>query len=132
MLIEENTVGEFFAHPKTDMAKTFITSAVLQHLPLAIQQHLLALEQPDTQPVLRLWFLQGAATQPIISEISRQFNLHINILQANVDYIKNHVMGIMVITLRGDAVTIQPAIDYLKQHHVQVEVMGYVSNDIIF
>jgi len=132
VLIEENTVGEFFAHPKTEIAKNFITSAVLQHLPLAIQQHLLALEQPDTHPVLRLWFLQGAATQPIISEISRQFNLHINILQANVDYIKNHVMGIMVITLRGDAVTIQPAIDYLKQHHVHVEVMGYVPNHIIF
>ncbi len=132
VLVEENTVGEFFAHPKTDIARNFIASSVLQHLPVAIKQHLLVFEQPDTHPVLRLWFLQGTATQPIISEISRQFHLHINILQANVEYIKNHVMGIMVVTLRGDTSTIQPAIDYLKQRNVQVEVMGYVPNDIIF
>lgn len=129
-LIEENTVGEFFTHPKTDTAKNFITSSVLQHLPAAIERHLLALEQPDTHPILRLWFLQGTATQPIISEISQQFNLHINILQANVEYIKNHAMGIMMIALKGENLKIQPAIHYLKQRSVQVEVIGYVPNDI--
>lgn len=129
-LIEENEVGEFFTHPKTDIARNFITSSVLQHLPMPIERHLLALEQPDTHPILRLWFLQGTATQPIISEISRQFNLHINILQANVEYIKNHAMGIMMIALRGDILKVQPVIQYLKQRNVQVEVMGYVPNDI--
>ncbi|MCC2666213.1 MAG: metN [Gammaproteobacteria bacterium] len=132
VLVEENTVGEFFAHPRTDIARNFIASSVLQHLPMAIKQHLLVFEQADTHPVLRLWFLQGTATQPIISEISRRFHLHINILQANVEYIKNHVMGIMMVTLKGDTSTIQPAINYLKQRNVQVEVMGYVPNDIIF
>lgn len=129
-LIEQNTVGEFFAHPKTEIAKNFITSSVLQHLPAPIERHLLELEQPDTHPIVRLWFLQGTATQPIISEISQQFNLHINILQANVDYIKNHAMGIMMIALKGENVKIQPAIDYLKRRSVQVEVVGYVPNDI--
>lgn len=129
-LIEENEVGEFFTHPKTDIAKNFITSSVLQHLPAAIERHLLALEQPDTHPILRLWFLQGTATQPIVSEISQQFNLRINILQANVEYIKNHAMGIMMIALKGENLKIQPAIQYLKQRSVQVEVIGYVPNDI--
>jgi D-methionine transport system ATP-binding protein len=128
--IEENEVGEFFTHPKTEVARNFITSSLLQHLPIAIERHLLALEQPDTHPILRLWFLQGTATQPIISEISQQFNLHINILQANVEYIKNHAMGIMMIALKGDNVNVQPAIQYLKQRGVQVEVIGYVPNDI--
>ncbi|MCD6038969.1 MAG: metN [Gammaproteobacteria bacterium] len=129
-LIEENEVGEFFTHPQTDIAKHFITSSVLQHLPAAIERPLLVTEQPHTHPILRLWFLQGTATQPIISEISQQFNLHINILQANVEYIKNHVMGMMIVALRGENVRIQPAIQYLKQNNVQVEVIGYVPNDI--
>lgn len=129
-LIEENTVGEFFTHPKTEIAKNFITSSVLQHLPEVIEQYLLPLEEADTHPVLRLWFLQGTATQPIISEISQQFGLHINILQANVEYIKNHVMGIMVLALRGENSKTQLAIHYLKQRNVEIEVMGYVPNDI--
>ncbi len=129
-LIEENEVGEFFTHPKTEVAKNFIASSVLHHLPYAIERHLLVLEQPKTHPILRLWFLQGTATQPIISEISQKFNLNINILQANVEYIKNHAMGIMIIALRGDNLKIQPAIQFLKERSVQVEVMGYVPNDI--
>lgn len=129
-LIEENEVGEFFTHPKTDVARNFISSSVLHHLPAAIERHLLVVEQAETHPILRLWFLQGTATQPIISEISQQFDLNINILQANVEYIKNHAMGIMIIALRGENVKVQPAIQYLKQRGVQVEVMGYVPNDI--
>jgi D-methionine transport system ATP-binding protein len=85
-LIEENEVGEFFAHPRTAIAKNFIASSVLQHLPEVIQQSLLASEQPESYPLLRLWFLQGTATQPVISEVSRQFDLYINIVQANVEW----------------------------------------------
>lgn len=130
-LIEQNEVGEFFTHPKTDIAKNFIASSVLQHLPPAIEKFVTQLEEPNTNPVVRLWFLQGTATQPIISELSRRFNLHINILQANVEYIKNHAMGIMVVVLNGDKLQIDPAIEFLKQPGIHVEVMGYVPNDII-
>lgn len=131
VLIEENEVGEFFTHPKTKIAKDFIASSVLQHMPAAIEEHVFKEEQPHTHPVLRLWFLQGTATQPIISELSHQFNFRINILQANVEYIKKHIMGIMMVAIRGDKLKIQPAITYLKQLGVEVEVIGYVPDDII-
>lgn len=130
-LIEQNEVGEFFTHPKTETAKNFIASSMLQHLPAAIEEHVLKEEQPHTHPVLRLWFLQGTATQPIISELSHQFDFRINILQANVEYIKKHVMGIMMVAIKGEKLNIQPAINYLKQIGVEVEVIGYVPNDII-
>lgn len=130
-LIEQNEVGEFFTHPKTDVAKNFIASSVLQHLPAAIEKHVLAIEQADTHPIVRLWFLQNTATQPIISELSHRFNLHINILQANVEYIKNHSMGIMIVALKGDKLQTNPAIQFLKERGVQVEVVGYVPNDFI-
>lgn len=130
-LIEQNEVGEFFTHPKTEIAKNFIASSVLQHLPVAIENHLLTEETLNTHPVLRLWFLKGTATQPIISELSHQFNFRINILQANVEYIKNHAMGIMLVAIKGEKDNVKPAIHYLNQLGVEVEVIGYVPNDII-
>lgn len=130
-LIEENEVGEFFTHPKTAIAKNFIASSVLQHMPAAIEEHVVSHEKPNTHPVLRLWFLRGTATQPVISELSHQFNFRINILQANVEYIKKHIMGIMMVAIKGDKLKIQPAIEYLKQLGVDVEVIGYVPDDII-
>jgi D-methionine transport system ATP-binding protein len=130
-LIEENEVGEFFTHPKTAIAKQFIASSILQHLPSTLEKYVLAFEQPNTHPILRLWFLQGTATQPIISQLSHQFHFNINILQANVEYIKNHVMGIMLVALRGDNAKVPAAIDYLKKIGVEVEVIGYVPSHII-
>jgi D-methionine transport system ATP-binding protein len=130
-LIEENEVGEFFTHPKTAVAKSFIASSILQHLPAALEKHVFALPQADTHPVLRLWFLHGTATQPIISQLSHQFNFNINILQANVEYIKNHVMGIMLVVLKGDPANVPAAIDYLQKLGVQVEVIGYVPDNVI-
>ena len=130
-LIEQNEVGEFFTHPKTEIAKNFIASSVLQHLPKAIEEKVVTQEAADAHPILRLWFLQGTATQPIISELSHQFDFRINILQANVEYIKKHAMGIMIVVIKGDKLKIQPAIQYLKNLGVEVEVIGYVPDDII-
>jgi D-methionine transport system ATP-binding protein len=129
-LIEENEVGEFFAHPKTTVAKNFIASSLPQTLPPAINDHLLQHERSDTHPVLRLWFFGGAATQPIMAQLINQFNLQVNILQANVEYIKKHAMGIMILAVRGEKNKLTGAIDYLKNIGVQVEVLGHVPNDI--
>lgn len=130
-LIEENEVSEFFSHPETLTAKNFIASSMLHHLPPVLQDALLPHEEPGTYPILRLWFTKGTATQPIISELSHQFHLHINILQANLEYIKNHAMGLLIICMLGSQNTFRPAIDYLERAGVKVEVMGYVRNSFI-
>lgn len=130
-LIEENDVGEFFAHPKTTIAKNFIESSLPQHLPIALEQFVMLHEKPNTHPLLRLWFMGESATQPIIAQLIKQHDLRINILQANVEYIKKHVMGIMMIAVDGDKNNIQAGITYLKSIGVKVEIIGHVPNDII-
>jgi D-methionine transport system ATP-binding protein len=130
-IIEQNEVGEFFSHPKTEVAKNFIASTLPEHLPATIEQYLVLQEQENTHPVLRIWFKGEAATQPIISQLINQFNLRINILQANVECIKKHVMGIMIVAVDGDKNKIQAAIQYLTKMNVNTEVIGHVPTDII-
>jgi len=130
-LIEENEVGEFFAHPKTPVAKKFIVSSIKQILPAVIAEKLVQEERPNFHPVLRLWFFGGAATQPVMAQLMNQFNLRINILQANVEYIKKHAMGITTLAIDGDKQNLAAGIQHLKQSGIQVEVLGHVPNDII-
>ncbi|HSW70323.1 MAG TPA: methionine ABC transporter ATP-binding protein [Gammaproteobacteria bacterium] len=130
-LIEENEVGEFFAHPKTAIAKSFIVSSLKQTLPSIIEEQIAAEDHPEHHPILRLWFFGGAATKPIMAQLMNQFNLRINILQANVEYIKKHAMGIMILAISGEKKDIAASIQHLQQLGVQVEVLGYVPNDII-
>lgn len=130
-LVEENDVGEFFTRPKTDVAKNFITSSSMQELPSLISQALLVCEQPQSHPVWRLRFWEETVTQPVISQLINRFKLKLNILQANVDYIKNHILGIMIVAVDGDKTQLANAVNYLKDLNIQVEVIGYVPNDII-
>lgn len=130
-IIESGEVGEFFSHPKTAIAKNFIASSLPQHLPQNIERYLLTEETADTHPVLRIWFLGKSATQPIISQLINQFNLRVNILQANVETIKNHVMGIMMVAIDGLKENQQAALQYLTTIGVTTEVLGHVPANII-
>jgi D-methionine transport system ATP-binding protein len=96
-----------------------------------LENKVLKTESPGTFPILRLWFAEGTATQPIISQLIHRFQLHINILQANVDYIKNHAIGLMIIGMQGNKDLFTPAIHYLKTAGIHVEVLGYVPDTII-
>lgn len=130
-LIEENEAGEFFAHPKTQTAKNFITSSIPHQLPAAIQQYVLPHSAPSTHPLLRVWFSGGTATQPIMTKMIGDFHLRINILQAHVEYIKNHTLGIMILAIKGDQNQLNASIAYLKSLKIQAEVMGYVPDHVI-
>src|SRR3990167_7525713 len=130
-MIEDNEVGQFFAHPKTAVAKKFIVSTLQQSLPMAIAKHVVHQEQTNTHPVLRLWFFDSAATQPVMAQLVNQFKLKINILQANVEYIKEHAMGIMILAIDGEKKQLTKGIQHLIQLGVQVEILGHVPNDII-
>jgi D-methionine transport system ATP-binding protein len=130
-LIEENEVGEFFAYPKTETAKNFIFSSLPQSLPPAIQQHVMPISSLNTHPVLRLRFMPDTASQPIITQLINQFNLRINILQGNMEYVKKHAMGVMLIAIDGEEKQLQAGMQHLKTLGVNTEIIGYVPNDII-
>jgi D-methionine transport system ATP-binding protein len=130
-LIEENEVGAFFAYPKTETAKKFIYSAMHVDIPPTIQQHILPTPQPDTHPLLRLWFMPDTANQPIIAQLIQQYGLRVNVLQGNLEYIKDHATGILVVALAGDQDKLVAGMEFLKKIGVNVEVIGHVPNDII-
>jgi D-methionine transport system ATP-binding protein len=130
-LIEENEVGEFFAYPKTETAKNFIFSSLPETLPSTIQQYILATAKTDTHPVLRLRFMPDTATQPIIAQLINQFSLRVNILQGNVEYVKHHAMGVIIIAVDGEKNKLIAAQDYLKNIGVDIKIIGHIPNDII-
>lgn len=130
-LIEDNDVGSFFAYPKTSIAKNFIYTSMSQKLPLTIEEHLVQEPRSDTHPIVRLFFLPDSATQPIISFLIREFGLSVNILQGNIEYIKNHAMGILLIAVEGDATKMKAGLHHLEKLGVKVEIIGHVPSNII-
>ncbi|NOI64929.1 methionine ABC transporter ATP-binding protein MetN [Vibrio sp. 99-8-1] len=125
-LVEKGSVGEIFAHPKTNLAHQFIRSTLDLSIPEDYQARLQAERVSNSHPLVRLEFTGETVDAPLVSQISRKFNIDISILSSDLDYAGGVKFGMMVAELFGNEEDEQQAIEFLKQHKVKVEVLGYV------
>ena len=125
-LIEQDTVSEVFSHPKTPLAQKFIQSTLHLDIPEDYQERLQAEPFTDCVPMLRLEFTGQSVDAPLLSETARRFNVNNNIISAQMDYAGGVKFGIMLTEMHGTQQDTQAAIAWLQEHHVKVEVLGYV------
>ncbi|WKV49930.1 methionine ABC transporter ATP-binding protein MetN [Dickeya fangzhongdai] len=125
-LIEQDTVSEVFSHPKTPLAQKFIQSTLHLDIPDDYQQRLSATLRPGSVPLLRMEFTGQSVDAPLLSEVARKFNVNNNIISAQMDYAGGVKFGIMLAEMHGQETDTQAAIAFLQQHHVNIEVLGYV------
>ncbi|WP_414147472.1 methionine ABC transporter ATP-binding protein MetN [Erwinia sp. BNK-24-b] len=125
-LIEQDTVSEVFSHPKTPLAQQFIQSTLHLDIPEDYAQRLSVAPKPESIPLLRLEFTGQSVDAPLLSEAARNFNVNNNIISAQMDYAGGVKFGIMLAEMHGAKADTQAAIAFLQEHHVKVEVLGYV------
>lgn len=128
-IVEQMPVIEFFSNPKSDIAKTFIRKKLEPHLPDNIQKRLVLQQQPDTNPLVCITFLGQTAQEPLLANLIQKFSLDINIFQANIEHIRNEIVGIMIVELSGNQENTQNGIQYLTSKGIHAEVIGYVKRD---
>ena len=125
-LIEQDTVSEVFSHPKTPLAQQFIQSTLHLDIPEDYLERLKTDATPDSVPMLRMEFTGQSVDAPLLSETARRFNVNNNIISAQMDYAGGVKFGIMLTEMHGTQEDTQAAISWLQEHHVKVEVLGYV------
>ncbi|MGR5252378.1 methionine ABC transporter ATP-binding protein MetN [Vibrio astriarenae] len=125
-LVEKGTVGDIFAHPKTELAHEFIRSTLDLTIPEDYQVRLQESRVEGSYPLVRLEFTGETVDAPVMSQIARKFNIDVSILSSDLDYAGGVKFGMMVAELFGSEADDNAAIEYLKQHKVKVEVLGYV------
>lgn len=129
-IIEQGSVIDLFTHPKTAIAKKFSKTCLKHELPETLQKKLLPTAAKNTHPVLRLLFQGDVASEPLISHLIQKIGLEINILQANIEFIKKNTIGIMVIEVMNNQEKLQSGIQFLQSKGLHVEVIGHVTSDI--
>lgn len=125
-LIEQDTVSEVFSHPKTPLAQQFIQSTLHLDIPEDYQQRMTREPGATSVPMLRMEFTGQSVDAPLLSETARRFNVNNNIISAQMDYAGGVKFGIMLTEMHGTQQDTQAAITWLQEHHVKVEVLGYV------
>ncbi len=126
-LVEQGAVGDIFAHPKTQLARQFIRSTLDLSIPEDYRARLLSEQQGDSYPLVRLEFTGASVDAPLISHVAREFNIDISILSSNMDYVGGIKFGLMLAEFFGTQAAAEQAIAFLKEHKVEIEVLGYVA-----
>jgi len=127
-IIEEGEVEAIFSNPKTDISKDLIYSLGTQKLPDYLKNKLRETAFFGCHPILKIVFHNDSSASPIVSLLIREFNLTINIHAANIEYIVDKPLGIMIIEiLDKDSEMLQKSILFLQEKQISVEVLGYVG-----
>lgn len=135
-VVEEGDVYSIFAEPKQAITKKFIASqsnlSKINVLASSANRtgtganNLINLS--DGGKLIKLVFLKNAVGDALISEISRRFNVNLNIVLANVDIIQDSPLGEIIVVIKGEDKNIADAIEFLRSQNVKaIEMTGDVE-----
>ena len=112
-IIEENTVENLFSKPQSKIAQEFTSNMKNIETILENNQQILNINEADK--VLKIDFIGEEIGVPLISNLTQEFNIEASIVYGTVDIIKQTPLGSLIVILKGDPITQQKAIDYIKQ-----------------
>lgn len=128
-IVEQGDVVQMFRNPQHPMTKSLTQSAFHMELPAALQDKLQSLPCANGYSLLRISFVGDSAAQPLMNDLIRRFNLHVNILQSNLEMLNIKPIGMMLVAVQATQTEILEAVAHMNSLNLTVEVVGYVGAD---
>jgi D-methionine transport system ATP-binding protein len=115
-IVEEGTVKELFAHPKTDVSKDF-----LSHLTTvdADKNSIVYWSNVPGRFILR--FRDGKADSPVISELAMKYGVVFNIRGGGIQHVGGENFGTLICDIVGEGDLVEKAIEEMKGQGIVVE-----------
>ncbi|HEY0212221.1 MAG TPA: ATP-binding cassette domain-containing protein [Paenirhodobacter sp.] len=125
-IIEAGATYDVFTHPQHPTTRSFLSGVTGLVLPAFITSKLVA-ERPQgtASEVIRVTFAGLHATDPMLSMLTSQLGIAVNILAGAIEEVGPHPFGNLIISL--EAARAEEARAYLERHGLTTEVLGYVG-----
>ena len=102
-VVEEGDVYDIFAHPRAAITRKFVSSAsALSKVDKLMEEGSTLVRPTANQKLVRLTFHKDCVGEHVISTVSRDFGVDINIVLANVEVIEDNPLGGMIALLGGE------------------------------
>ena len=123
-ILEQGDVFSIFANPQDEVTKRFIRSTSN----LSKVEELIAEDSPvvrleKNEKLVRFTYIKKNVSEPLISAISRLYEVTINIIFAEIEIVQNAPIGGTVAIVSGEAGTIDRALKHIAAMDVGVEVL---------
>lgn len=125
-IIEEGTVFNVFSSPKTQTAKNFVSSVMNDNIPDSIKE--IIKKNSGLQKVFRIQFVGSSAGQPLLSQIAKKFDVHVNVLFGNITELQGTAFGNLIVEFQGQDSEINRALMFINKEKVSIkEVTAHAS-----
>jgi D-methionine transport system ATP-binding protein len=129
LVVEQGPVFDIFTKPKADVTKLMVHDLIDRDLPDWLVKKMGEFRGGAGNPILRITFSGPNANEPVIADLVKRFDVTLNILQANVDYIQGLPFGIIIVEAEGSQEAIDAAIAHVNSQNLKAEVLGHVADD---
>lgn len=126
-IVETTALAQVFQN-KNSIARNLLYAQLSPELPLSLKNQLT--DKTNSHPLVRLFFEGEEATVPFISQTSRDLQLDINLLQANIDRFDTNTCGVLVAALNANPKALNTFLNRCETFGVSVELLGYVNHDV--
>lgn len=110
-IIEQGSVLDVFGHPKHPTSKNFVKTVIHNSIPNSVKRNLI---QSENARVFRLEVKGDSASEPIIYQLLKDFDVKVNILFANMTEIQDTTLVIMYMQFEGEKGSIDRALEFLR------------------
>ena len=123
-VVESGEVFNIFANPREDITKSFIhTTSNLRKIEELIAEDSPVVKLNPGELIVRLSYIQRNVSEPLISTVSRKFDIVLNIIFSDIAIVQDAPIGGTVAIISGEREQITQAIAYLIEKNVGVEVI---------
>ncbi len=123
-IVEYGDVFSIFADPQSGVTKNFVEStANLSKIYELLEKDDPIVRLESGQSIVRFSYRQKTSAEALVSYISRNWKLDINIIFGNIEVVADSPIGGLVSIISGDAENIAAAMEYLRSINVGVEVI---------
>lgn len=125
-IIEQGDVYEVFAGPQAEVTKRFLdTASSLGNITGLLERDDELVAKKDHQILIRLTYTKDSVGDALISKISRECNVDINIVLANIDIIQEEPLGGIIVSIQGPDDRIEQALQTFKKCEVRTEEIAH-------
>ena len=130
-IIEQNSLIDIFASPKAELTQQFIetTSSVNRFIAGLSKTNILK-DLADDEELIHLDYASSALEDPVISDITKKFDVTTNIYYGNVELLQNQPFGSLVFTLQGTTEQRQAAKLYFAEKHLTFKVLSRQNHSL--
>jgi len=124
-IVEQGDTYGIFSHPKASITRSFIES-VTGAIPESLREKLRAAPAPDGRAILKIVFVGSNAERPVLSQLSRELSIDLEIVAGQIDRIGGHPFGVLIVAAPSAPAILRRLQDSISSLDMRSEVLGYV------